>query len=406
MKPPRHRTATPNSPANREEPRFIILASEFPPEKYGGIAHWAKNLLDTLTANGYGAIVLTHLSRAHKKVRVVSTAQVRYIRGRDWKKLHWLYRLPSLIGELINHRNCVIIAATWDELQLIHYLKPVFNFRVYCSSHGTDITRHLFPKKKRMLRRINHILGSVDLFLPVSHSLDRLARDMHPDLTCNSIVLGCNVDTITFRPENDPQKKAALKLQLGLDGETPLIITVGRMTAVKGFRHVIMALPAILEKFPKTRYMIVARPQEPENFLIEHLVRELGLEKQVIIQPPVANEELPILMQAADIFTLTSEPVYFPHYQEEGLPRVIPEANACGLPVIVSTTGGLAEAVVDGQTGFIVADGDQETLKKRILTLLENHELAVEMGRKGRDLVIQHFSAEAMTSKILAIARK
>lgn len=383
--------------------RFIILCSEFPPEKYGGIAYWAKNLLETLTGNGHDAIVLTHLSKAHKRIGVRSTRSVRYISGHDWKKLHWLYRLPYLIREFATHRECVVIAATWDELQVVHRLKPFFNFRIYCSSHGTDVTKHVFPKSGKTIDKINRIFRSVDLFMPVSRSLDNLARSMYPALSCRSIVLGCNVNTDRFRPESDAAKRTGLRKRFGIDPECRLVITVGRMMPVKGFRHVIMALPAVRKVVPNVRYMIVAAPLEPEYLQIRHLVRELGLEETVAIQPPLSNDELPELLQAADLFVLTSEPVYCPFYQEEGLPRVIPEASACGLPVVVSTTGGLSEAVVEGETGHVVHLGDHDALVCRMTELLSDRERAAAMGARGRDHVLEHFSDRRMTETILSI---
>lgn len=383
---------------------FIILTSEFPPEIYGGIAFWAVNLLNTLTNNDYEAIVLTHKNRIHKKLQVKSTGIVRYINGHDWKKLHWLYRMPYLIKLLLTRKNVVLIAATWDEIQVIYNLKAFFNFSIFCSSHGTDITKHVFPRKEKTIRKINAIFKSIDLFMPVSQSLDRLARSMFPNISCKSLVLGCNVNTDIFRPEPDKLKKSALRRQFDIDPTCSLIITVGRMMAVKGFQQIIMALPEIRKTIPNVLYMIVAKPQAPEQQLIQHLVKELDLENHVVIQNPVSNDELPMLLQAADVFALTSEPVYFPHYQEEGLPRVIPEASACGLPVVVSTTGGLREAVVDNETGFVIRHGDLEMLKKRLILLLTDKKLASEMGKKGRQHVIRNFSDQSMADKFLNIA--
>jgi len=90
------------------------------------------------------------------------------------------------------------------------------------------------------------------------------------------------------------------------------------MMAVKGFRHVIMALPELKKTFPDIRFMIVADKAEPEILLIDRLIQELHLEGHIIIQPPVSNTDLPKLLQSADLFVLTSEPVYCPFYQEGG----------------------------------------------------------------------------------------
>lgn len=384
---------------------FVILCSEYPPYM-GGIALWAENLLKTLTANGYEATVLTHLTRSHKKKSVRSTQEVRYIAGHDWQKFHWLYRLPTLLKYMATRKELIVIAATWDDLQVIHRLKPLFRFKIYCASHGTDVTRHVFPRKRKVIEKIDSIYSSVDLFMPVSKSLDRIARSMYPALRCKSLVLGCNVLTDVFVPEHDPEKKKALRRQFGIAPECKLLITVGRMMAVKGFRHVIMAVAALRERYPDLAYMIVAEREEPESLLLDMLVKELHLEERVIVHPPVDNSELPKILQASDIFVLTSEPVYCPFYQEEGLPRVIPEASACEIPVIASTTGGLPEGVVDGETGFVIPNGDQEALKRSICTLLDDPAKAREMGRKGREFVLEQFSDTSMTDRILSMAEQ
>lgn len=382
---------------------FVILCSEYPPFM-GGIALWAENLLKTLTANGYEAVVLTHLTRSHKNKGVRSTREVRYLAGHDWQKFHWLYRLPTLLKYMATRRELILVAATWDDLQVIHRLKPLFRFKIYCASHGTDVTKHVFPKKRKVIEKIDRIYGNADLFMPVSKSLDRIARSMYPALRCPTLVLGCNVLTDVFVPEHDAEKRRTLRQQFGIAPECRLLVTVGRMMAVKGFRHVVMAVAALRQRYPDLTYLIVAKREEPEALLLDALVKELSLEGRIIVHPPVDNRELPKILQAADIFVLTSEPVYCPFYQEEGLPRVIPEASACEIPVIASTTGGLPEGVRDGQTGFIVPNGDQEALKRSICTLLDDPEKAREMGRKGRKFVLEQFSDTSMTARILGMA--
>jgi phosphatidylinositol alpha-1,6-mannosyltransferase len=282
----------------------------------------------------------------------------------------------------------------------------LFRFKIYCASHGTDVTKHVFPKKRKVIEKIDRIYGSADLFMPVSKSLDTIARSMYPALRCKSLVLGCNVMTDVFVPEHDPEKKRALRKQFGIAPECRLLVTVGRMMAVKGFRHVIMAVAALRERYPDLTYLIVAEREEPESLLLDALVKELHVEDRIIVHPPVDNRELPKILQASDIFVLTSEPVYCPFYQEEGLPRVIPEASACEIPVIASTTGGLPEGVRDGDTGFIVPNGDQEALKRSICALLDDPAKAREMGRKGREFVLEQFSDTSMTARILAMAER
>ena len=78
----------------------------------------------------------------------------------------------------------------------------------------------------------------------------------------------------------------------------------------------------------------------------------------------------------------------------EGLPRVILEAQALAKPVIASKVGGIPELITDGRNGFLFKVGDSNELAEKLRTLLNNKELAIEMGRRGRDLVGENFSNE------------
>jgi glycosyltransferase involved in cell wall biosynthesis len=78
----------------------------------------------------------------------------------------------------------------------------------------------------------------------------------------------------------------------------------------------------------------------------------------------------------------------------EGLPRVILEALALANPVIASRVGGIPELIEDGKNGFLFKAGDSDELAEKLKTLLNNKTLAVEMGRRGRNLVGEKFSNE------------
>jgi len=71
----------------------------------GGIALWAKNLLSTLTENGYEAVVMTPMTRLNRTKGARSAKQVRYISGHDWQKLHWLYRLLGLFKYMVTRKE-------------------------------------------------------------------------------------------------------------------------------------------------------------------------------------------------------------------------------------------------------------------------------------------------------------
>jgi glycosyltransferase involved in cell wall biosynthesis len=87
----------------------------------------------------------------------------------------------------------------------------------------------------------------------------------------------------------------------------------------------------------------------------------------------------------------------------EGLPYTLLEIMAAGKPTVSTDADGCGEAVLNGETGFIVPRRDPAALAQAILTLLEKPDLAKEMGEKGRKRVTEHFSLEAMITKTEAV---
>ena len=166
------------------------------------------------------------------------------------------------------------------------------------------------------------------------------------------------------------EQKKALRKKLKLPEDAPLLLTVGRMVALKGFPDLIKALKPVTKVMPEFILLMVSAPREPEYNKTIDAIESQGLEKNILIKNPVEHHELPAFYQAEDVFVLYSKAVYEQMYQEEGFGRTSIEAAACGLPVVVSDTGGQPETVIHEQTGYIVPAGNGVALSERILTLL------------------------------------
>jgi glycosyltransferase involved in cell wall biosynthesis len=107
--------------------------------------------------------------------------------------------------------------------------------------------------------------------------------------------------------------------------------------------------------------------------------------------------DVPDILASAHIFALSSN--------WEGFPLSILEAMRAGLPVIASDVGGVAEAVADGRTGFLVNPGDLDTFRSRLLSLVESPGLRAQMGWAGRERYEAHFAVEGMLNRTLAVYR-
>ena len=169
----------------------------------------------------------------------------------------------------------------------------------------------------------------------------------------------------------------------------PIVGALGRLTDQKGFDALVRVLPAL----PDATLVLVG--DGPERAALEALAAQLGVAERLVVTgwTTEARRHLP----SFDVFALPS--------LWEGMPLVILEAMHEGLPVVASDVGSVAEAVRDGETGYVVAPGDEVTLRKRLAALLGDPALRRGMGERAHAVAAECFTAEAMARRYEAIYR-
>ncbi|OGF33763.1 hypothetical protein A2316_03365 [Candidatus Falkowbacteria bacterium RIFOXYB2_FULL_38_15] len=163
----------------------------------------------------------------------------------------------------------------------------------------------------------------------------------------------------------------------------------------KGHNKVIEALPIVLEKIPEARYVIVG--DGPERKRLEEKVRDLNLENKVIFAGRVGNSELPAFYQLSDIFVTVSRQI---GGDVEGFGTVYLEANQYGKPVVAGRSGGASEAVIEGFNGLLVDPGSPEDIAGAMIKLLTDNELALKLGKQGKERVEREFLWETDAKKL------
>jgi glycosyltransferase involved in cell wall biosynthesis len=162
---------------------------------------------------------------------------------------------------------------------------------------------------------------------------------------------------------------------------------VGNINPIKGHKYFLKAAAIIKQKHPDSKFLVVG-PKLPnrESYFesLQILCDELGLTEYVIFTG--GRQDIPIIMAALDVLVLSS--------LSEACPMVVLEAMATGKPVVAARVGGVPEEIVDGQTGILVPPEDAEAIAEAVLYLLKHPRQAKEMGVKGRERIIQHFSLE------------
>lgn len=214
-----------------------------------------------------------------------------------------------------------------------------------------------------------------DLFLPVSDALCSAALDQgFPEERTRTHYLG--VDLARFASKGER--------------EAALILHVGRLVEKKGTEVLLQAVA----RLPDAKLVVIG--DGPERGRLERKAARLGPRVQFL--GALDSTEVAEWMQRATILAAPSMTAR--DGDAEGLPTVIVEAAACGLPVAATRHSGIPEAVVDGETGFLVPEGDAHALAERIALLLGSAGLRERMGRAARAMAEAKFDLRRQTTQL------
>ena len=194
----------------------------------------------------------------------------------------------------------------------------------------------------------------------------------------------------TFVKKQEPDPEALQSLGIG---RNDLVIgTMGRLDSKsKGIVDLLHAAPIILEKLPHARFLLVGYAVPS----IINLAESLGLRKKIIFAG--FRTDIPQILACMDIYVQPSV--------KEALCSAIIQAMAMGKPVVATRVGGIPELVVDGQTGLLCEAENPENLAQNILKLANQPELRHQMGLRGLERAIKHFSLDHMTDEIENVYR-
>lgn len=175
-----------------------------------------------------------------------------------------------------------------------------------------------------------------------------------------------------------------------------VVVCVGRLVHRKGQDKLIEAMPQVLKEFPDAVLLLVG--EGPIRSMLDKLIRHHGLEHHVIFTGRIKFEDLPKYIQLGEVFAMPSRDRFF-GLEVEGLGIVYLEASACGVPVIVGKSGGAPDAVIQNQTGLIVDGTKPQEISDAICKLLADKDLARQMGRQGREWVVENWRWQIWSEK-------
>ncbi|MDR7415124.1 MAG: glycosyltransferase family 4 protein [Armatimonadota bacterium] len=178
----------------------------------------------------------------------------------------------------------------------------------------------------------------------------------------------------------------------------PTVLYVGKLAPLKGALVLAEAIPRVLRQIPEARFLCVGSDhvvpgQGSTRERVRSILRNNGAEGSIRFLEPLPRHELAGLYQRCHVVVL---PAFWDNF-----PNTVLEALSCGVPVVASAVGGIPEIVADGKAGFLVPPGDPEQLAEAIGALLLDPDRRREMGRMGRERVLQEYTPPRAAARTL-----
>lgn len=235
--------------------------------------------------------------------------------------------------------------------------------------------------ERRLHGRMNALLGNSKAVVA-----DLLLEGAAPDRV-RLIYNGIDADVFP-KGEERQQRRAAVRLSLGVAEDTIVIVCVANLFPYKGHADLLAALASLRNRFVGRYQLWLVGRDAGEQVTLEQEVSRLGLAECVRFLGE--RQDVPDLLAAGDIGVLASH--------EEGFSNAVLEGMAASLPMVVTDVGGNAEAVLDGECGFVVPAKSPVELGEALGKLIDDVSLRQKMGEAGRVRVVESFSIKACVS--------
>ena len=178
-----------------------------------------------------------------------------------------------------------------------------------------------------------------------------------------------------------------LRAELGLLSRSPLVLSVGRLSAEKGHRYLLEAARLVVQERRDAHFVVLGDGRERSR--LAEQARRLGLNGRFLF--PGFRSDAAQLMAQADVLALPSV--------TEGMPNVVLEAFAAGVPVVATAVGGVPELVRNGENGWLVPSADAVALASALVAALADPDERARRGRSGQELVRAHYTFAAQAAQ-------
>jgi len=330
---------------------------------------------------GYRSIVDT--APILPNVHVLKTPVLYLPLDRQYKRLGEKHYHATSKGIQHNHLTFNLIHAhfTWSAGYAGARLKEEYGVPFVVTGHGYDIYSLPF-KDNEWRKKIEYVLNSADHVITVSQSNLACIKKLNVSTPVTVIPNGFRSDLFY------PRDSSECRRVLNLPQDKKIILTVGNLEPIKGHTHLVKAVQKIVRKRKDILCVIVGAGKLRNT--LERQIRSLGLDYHIRLAGGKPHNEIPLWMNACDLFVLPS--------LNEGNPTVMFEALGCGKPFIGTSVGGVPEIITSDKYGLLVEPANPDDLAEKILVALDR-----EWGREAIPAYAERFTWERIAKEILGV---
>lgn len=374
--------------------KTLVVTNDFPPRP-GGIQAFLHNMalrLDPADVVVYASTWKRGREGAEATARFDAEQPFQVVRDRTTMLLP-TPRVTRRATELLREHGCssVWFGAAAPLGLMAPALRRAGARKLIATTHGHEAGWAQLPAARQLLRHIGE--GTDTLTYLGEYTRSRIAGALTDRAAARMVQLPPGVDEKTFHPGSGG---AGVRARLGLT-DRPVVVCVSRLVPRKGQDTLIQAMPRILAAVPDAVLLIVGGGPYGDD--LRKLAEETGVADAVRFTGPVPWEELPAHYGAGDVFAMPCR-TRRGGLDVEGLGIVYLEASATGLPVIAGDSGGAPDAVLDGETGYVVRGGSPADTAERVITLLGDPELRRRMGERGRRWVEERWRWDLLAERL------
>ncbi len=273
---------------------------------------------------------------------------------------------------------------TWSAGYVGARLKEDYGVPFVVTGHGYDIYSLPF-KDNEWREKIGYVLNTADHIITVSQSNLTCIKKL--DVSTPVTVIPNGFKSALFYPRDSLECRRALNLPL----DKKIFLTVGNLEPVKGQKYLVEAIRDIIRE--RTDILCVIVGAGKLSTALKRQIRSLGLEDYILLAGGKPHDEIPLWMNACDLFVLPS--------LNEGNPTVMFEALGCGKPFVGTKVGGVPEVISSDEYGLLVEPADPEDLAEKILAALDR-----EWNPEGILAYTERFTWENIVNEILSVYTK